>query len=261
MFSFLNNIPPVTKNILILNILFFFLTLVLEGQGLELEKILGAFYVNSPLFQPFQMATHFFMHGGFMHIFMNMWLLLMMGSYLEKLWGPKKYFVFYLISALGAFALFNGIGVYKIYELKASLGGFIDTNAIDQIIKISGSVQEAFSRTNEYLNTLPAGSSVNTEHLATYIMKCNTTIVGASGAIFGIMAAFGILFPNTEFYVYGAIPVKAKFLIGGYFLLELYLSFKGSSGDGIAHLAHVGGAIAGAIMILYWRKTDKQNFW
>ena len=237
MFSFLNNIPQVTKNILLLNILFFVFKFFFSSQGIDLDRSLGAYYVNSPNFEPYQVVTHFFMHGDFMHIFMNMWLFVMLGTFLEQLWGPKRFFIFYIASALGAFALYNIIGVYQIHEIQ------LENNI------------------NEYLVTLPNNGSVDINSLTRYISYTNTPLVGASGAVFGIMAAFAILFPNTEFMIYFAIPVKAKFLVGGYFLWELYKSFNGTPGDNVAHLAHVGGAIVGAIIILYWRKTDKKHFW
>jgi len=106
MFSFLNNIPQVTMNILILNVMFFVLTYFSAGQDIDLIRTLGAYYVNSPLFKPFQVVTHFFMHGGLLHIFLNMWLFVMLGSFLERLWGPKRFFIFYVSCALGAFSLF-----------------------------------------------------------------------------------------------------------------------------------------------------------
>ena len=117
----LNNIPQVTKNILILNIMFFVATLILETQGINLISQFGAHYVNSTLFQPFQIVTHFFMHGNLLHIFFNMWLFVMLGAYLEKIWGPKRFFIFYIATALGAFGLYNIIGVYELEVLKDKL--------------------------------------------------------------------------------------------------------------------------------------------
>ena len=114
MFSFLSSIPQVTKNILLLNVMFYVVTEVLELQGINLRGALGAHYVNSPLFQPYQIVTHFFMHGDFFHIFFNMWLFIMLGGFLERLWGPKRFFIFYIASAMGAFALYNAIGVYQL---------------------------------------------------------------------------------------------------------------------------------------------------
>jgi membrane associated rhomboid family serine protease len=244
MLSFLNNIPQVTKNILILNVLFFLATLVFESKGIYLIESLGAHYINSPRFEPYQIITHFFMHAGIWHLFMNMYLFVILGSYLERLWGEKRFFIFYVASAMGAFVLYNSIGMYELMQVKK------------QIISLGYDLSEI----NKYvlLNQIPVRDTNLFSHYADMV---NTPMVGASGAVFGIMAAFAILFPNTEFMIYFAIPVKAKFLVGGYFLWELYNSIYVTPGDNVAHLAHVGGAIVGAAIILYWRKRDKKNFW
>jgi membrane associated rhomboid family serine protease len=235
----LNNLPQVTKNLLILNILFFAASWFLGAQDINLISKFGAHYVNSPLFEPFQVVTHFFMHANFIHIFFNMWIFIMLGGYLEKIWGPNRFFIFYILCALGAFALFNVIGVYEIEALKT------------QIIDQGHSIRE--------INRLE--SFTNNELINQYLVMINTPMVGASGAIFGVMAAFAILFPNTEFRLYFAIPIKAKWFVGAYFLFEVYQSYLNESGDSTAHLAHVGGAVVGAIIVLFWRKKDRNNFW
>lgn len=235
----LNNLPQVTKNLLILNIMFFAASWFLGAQDINLISKFGAHYVNSPLFEPFQVVTHFFMHANFIHIFFNMWIFIMLGGYLEKIWGPKRFFIFYILCALGAFALFNVIGVYEIEALKT------------QIIDQGHSIRE--------INRLE--SFTNNELINQYLVMINTPMVGASGAIFGVMAAFAILFPNTEFRLYFAIPIKDKWFVGAYFLFEVYQSYLNESGDSTAHLAHVGGAVVGAIIVLFWRKKDRNNFW
>ena len=245
-----NNLPQVTKNILILNIVFFLATFILETQGIDLISSFGAHYVNSVLFKPFQIVTHFFMHGGILHIFFNMWMFVMLGAYLEHIWGPKRYFIFYLASAMGAFALYNAIGVYQITELKHQLALHYSIQEIDNIIN-SGSVDQINALIQQHYSVA----------LEKYIALSYTPMVGASGAISGLMAAFAILFPNTEFRLYFAIPVKAKYLVTAYFLFDLYMAWQNEAGDNTAHLAHVGGAIVGAIIVLIWRKTDKKNFW
>jgi len=256
MFQILNNLPQVTKNILILNIIFFILTYLQPN----LTGLLGTYYITSPLFEPFQLITHFFMHGGFFHLFLNMWLFVMLGAFLERLWGPKRFFTFYILSAVGAFLLYNTMGVYQIAEIKTQLSN-IDFDILDNILTSSrGSESELINNANQYLNTVNLNYG-DIDLIGKYISLVNTPLVGASGAVFGIMAAFAILFPNTEFLLYFAIPVKAKYLVGGYFLWELYQSFNGTPGDNVAHLAHVGGAVVGAVLILFWRKNDKQNFW
>ncbi len=254
MFQLLNNLPQVTKNILILNVLFYLATLLNPG----LENILGTYYITSPFFQPYQLITHFFMHGGFFHLFLNMWLFVMLGAFLERLWGPKRFFTFYIASAIGAFLLYNSMGVYQIALIKQQLSN-IDFETLNAILKNSDH-GALIDNVNQYLDNVNLNYG-DVDLIGKYISLVNTPLVGASGAVFGIMAAFAILFPNTEFLLYFAIPVKAKYLVGGYFLWELYQSFNGTPGDNVAHLAHVGGAVVGAVIILFWRKKDKQNFW
>jgi membrane associated rhomboid family serine protease len=243
----LNNLPQVTKNIILLNIMFFVATWVLEFQGIHLKETLGAHYINSPLFKPFQIVTHFFMHGGFFHILFNMYLFAILGAYLEHIWGPKRFFIFYISTALGAFALYNIMGVIDVMELKAMI--------IDQGFSISEINQLIINNDRDAL------LATNSAAVIGYAQESFTPMVGASGAIFGVMAAFAILFPNTEFRLYFAIPVKAKYFVAAYFLIEVYLSFQNNANDSTAHLAHVGGAIVGAIIVLFWRKADRSNFW
>ena len=258
MFSFLNSIPQVTKNILLLNVMFYVITEVLELQGINLRGTLGAHYVNSPLFQPFQIVTHFFMHGDVFHIFFNMWLFIMLGGFLERLWGPKRFFIFYIASAMGAFALYNALGVYQLIELSNIIGSKVNMDEFNLIISQSEGLDELNSNLTQFFQNVP---NINIEAVREYISLSYTPMVGASGAIFGVMAAFAVLFPNTEFMLYFAIPVKAKYLVGAYFLIEVYQAFQNQANDPVAHLAHIGGAIVGVILVLIWRKQDKANFW
>lgn len=256
------NIQPVTKNILLLNIAMFVLTLFFEyqGGGVNLGSILGAHYFGTPLFEPYQLVTHFFMHGGLLHIFMNMYILVMFGSFLERLWGPKRYFILYVASAFGAILLYNGVGFFQILELKETV------NNPDVIAAVNGLLKETHGHiTDQGLFEIAQRYGITTQTqynaLGDYVIKSIVPMVGASGAIFGLMAAFAILFPNTQLMlIFPPIPIKAKWLIGGYFVFEVYNSFQNNAGDNVAHLAHVGGAIVGAIMVLIWRRTGK-NFY
>jgi membrane associated rhomboid family serine protease len=255
------NIPQVTKNILLLNIAFFVASLVLKSQGIDLEMSLGAHYVNSPFFEPYQVVTHFFMHSAdnFLHIFFNMWLFVTLGAYLENIWGAKRFFIFYLVSAMGSFALYNMIGFIEIMQLKSMLAQQFDLEQFDFYLKHRVNVNgDLVGQISTYLTENQIRVTPNLEN---YLQKSITPMVGASGGVFGIMTAFAILFPNTEFRLYFFIPVKAKYLVSAYFLWELYLSFQHQAGDNVAHLAHIGGAVAGAILVLVWRKKDRSNFW
>jgi membrane associated rhomboid family serine protease len=255
------NIPQVTKNILLLNIAFFVASWLLKNQGIDLEMSLGAHYINSPFFEPYQVVTHFFMHdtNNLLHIFFNMWLFVTLGAYLENIWGAKRFFIFYVVSAMGSFALYNMIGFIEIMQMKSMLAQQFDLEQFDFFLKhrlnVNGDLEVQI---NSYLQD----NQINvTQYLRSYLQKSITPMVGASGGVFGIMTAFAILFPNTEFRLYFFIPVKAKYLVSAYFLWELYLSFQQQAGDNVAHLAHIGGAVAGAILVLMWRKKDRSNFW
>ncbi len=259
MFSFLNNIPQVTKNILILNVLFFLAKIVFEQQGINLTSVLGAHAIGTPLFQPYQLITHFFMHSDLMHLLLNMWMFVMLGGYLEKLWGAKRFFIFFFIAAIGAYVFENAFSLYHIYELKNTIGNNVSLTSINQIVKNYPSY-EVIQQVDIYLAQNHI-QNFNSDSILGYLNEVIVPSVGASGGVFGILAAFAILFPNTEFMIYFTFPVKAKYLVGGYFIWELYNSIYVTPGDNVAHLAHVGGAIVGAAIILFWQKTDKKNFW
>lgn len=256
------NIQPVTKNLLLLNVAMFLLMLFFEyqGQGVDLGSLLGAHYFGTPLFEPYQLVSHFFMHGGFFHILMNMYILVMFGSFLERLWGPKRYFILYIASALGAVLLYNSVGFFQILELKETIHNSNAVAALNGLLKETGGhITDA--NLMEIAQRYGITTQVQYDALGDYAIKSIVPMVGASGAIFGLLAAFAILFPNTELMlIFPPIPIKAKWLIGGYFVFEVYSSFQNNAGDNVAHLAHVGGAIVGAILVLIWRRTGK-NFY
>jgi len=260
MFSFLNNIPQVTKNFLLLNVLLFVLMqLFLTSGGIDLSRYLAAHYIGTPLFEPYQVITHMFMHSpiDIMHIIFNMLLLVMFGAHLERLWGPKRFFIFYFAAGFGAFAIDNIVNGIKIYEMKQTLAAAnVNIESLNNlIINIKGMSNQSI---NETYSQIIQGASAY-EAASEYINLSLLSGVGASGAIFGLLAAFAILFPNTELYLmFIPIPIKAKYLIGVYVLYELYNSF--AANDNINHLAHIGGALVGAIIVLIWRKRSR-NFY
>lgn len=245
MFSFLNGIPQVTRNILILNILMFLLTLFFEKQGIDLNMILGVHYVNSPLFEPYQIVSHFFMHQGFLHLFFNMLLLVMLGRYLEHEWGAKKFFIFYMACGLGSFALYNAIGVGALMDLKHQITAInIDISEVDNFIR-QGRIRELWLN----LSNNPVGQEI----VLQYYIKSYGIASGASGAVFGVLVAFAILFPHVRFMIYFLFPIKAWVLAILYVGYELMNALQPTVGDNVGHLAHLGGAITGAIIAYFWR--------
>lgn len=250
------NIPPVIKNLLLLNIVVFIGIAVMESKGVYLRNILSAYPINSPSFNPYQIISHMFVHADLGHIFFNMVALVIFGSILEKVWGPKRFFIFYLASGIGAFLLYQSIAMFQIHQLNEVLiaKGY-DPNILYYDIKNSMSMY------SQQVKFYPTNNPDIDFKIAKLISLYTSGAQGASGAIFGVSAGFAILFPNTQIQLlFPPIPIRAKYLIGGYFAIELYLSFQKIEGDHIAHLAHVGGAIVGAILVLIWRRTGK-NFY
>lgn len=222
--SFFSNIPTVVKNLLIINVIFFIATLVFQNMGIQLAYYLGAFYFNSPFFKIWQPITYMFMHGGWTHIFFNMFALYMFGPAIEYYMGSKRFFNYYFITGLGALALQMLVQAIEVHGI---LGSFI----FDQNIQ--------YNLTPENLQKIQAIYS--------------EPMVGASGAIFGVLVAFGVLYSETSLYImFIPIPVKAKYAVIGYIVVELYLGLSQHQGDSVAHFAHLGGALFGYILLKFW---------
>lgn len=238
------HIPPVVKNLLIINVLFFAAKFVMKNAGIDLDYVLGAFYFDSQFFRVWQLISYMFMHGDFMHIFFNMFALFMFGGVIESRWGTKRFINFYLITGLGAVALQMGVQAYEVYQITGSVihnPVTVDLAANMAQIRIPGISEEA-------KNTL--------------IGIYGFPMVGASGAIFGLLVAFGMLYPNTEMYImFIPIPVKAKYIIPVYILVELSLGVARVPGDSVAHYAHLGGALLGFILVKLWKDKDNNRFY
>jgi membrane associated rhomboid family serine protease len=239
--SFLGGIPPVVKNLLILNTLMLLLTYIIEyGSGIDLKKILGLYYFASPNFHPFQIITHMFMHDGIMHLVLNMYALWMFGSILETKWGGKRLFVYYFITGLGAAFLYVLVNYIQIQNIIAKL----EPADVDMVLKNGAGI---IAQEKNYME--PLFGKLN--------LLINMPVVGASGAIFGLLLAFGMLFPNVPLMlIFFPVPIKAKYFVLGYGLIELYSGLMNSPGDNVAHFAHLGGMIFGFILIKIWAKTS-----
>jgi len=243
------NMPNVVKNLLIINVLFFLATFVMEKQGIFLGELLGLHYFDSPDFKPFQIVTHFFMHGGIIHIFFNMFSLVMLGSHLERMWGPKRFLLFYFITAIGAALLHQTVLAIEIYNASGTF-----TPISDGIILCTSADEPGMMFCTDLSGQL------NKDQLS-YSIGAYGNVVGASGAIYGLIMAFAYLFPNTEFMLmFPPIPIKAKWLALLLALYALYMGAQNSEGDSVAHYAHLGGMLFGFIMIRIWQR-DKQNFY
>ncbi len=234
-----NILPPIVKNLLIINGLFFLAMLAFQSAfQIDLSKYLGLHYIASENFSPFQFVTYMFMHGGMGHIFFNMFALWMFGKTLEEVWGPKRFLTYYLVTGIGAAVIQTIITFVRIQSIEASL----TADLIDVVYREGGSVLEQ-------------GMNYQNLAMAKLNMLINTTTVGASGAVFGLLLAFGMLFPNAVIYLYFAIPIKAKWFVMIYGAIELYSGIANNPSDNVAHFAHLGGMIFGFFLIKYWKRN------
>lgn len=241
-FSYL---PLVVKNLLIINGLFFLATLVLKEQfGIDLEERLGLHYPSSPAFRPYQIVTYMFMHGSFMHVFFNMFALWMFGNTLENLWGSKRFLTYYMITGIGAAVIQLLVTYLRLAPLYSQISSPEELN----LIMTKG--YDILQSGQNFIN--PVDGQIN--------ILINSATIGASGAVFGILLAFGMLFPNTMLYIYFAIPIKAKWFVILYGAVELFSGIANSADDNVAHFAHLGGMLFGFIMIKYWQKKGKHFY-
>jgi len=238
-----NAIPPVVKNLIIINSLMLLATYVLEMKGIDLANLLGLHYIQSPDFRPYQLVTHMFMHGGIWHLVFNMFALWMFGRVLESVWGPKRFFIYYFVTGLGAAVFYSFVNFIEFQYFASKM--------------LPETVQMVMTQGAEILNQ---GKNFSDPLAGKLNLILNVPTVGASGAVFGILLGFGMLFPNTELMLlFPPIPIKAKYFVAGYGAIELFSGIA-NSGDNIAHFAHLGGMLFGFILIKYWNKKTT-NFY
>ena len=217
----MNSMPTMTKNLLIVNFLAFIATWVLEMRGVDLTSLLGLHFFLASDFRLYQFVTYMFLHGSLTHIFFNMFALWMFGSVIERVWGPKKFLFYYICCGIGA--------------------GFVQ-----ELVQYASYMYEGIAA-YQYVNA--GGVQMSTD---AYINLWTT--IGASGAVYAILLAFGMIFPNERLFIIPfPFPIKAKWLVLGYIAIELFSAMSGP-GDGVAHMAHLGGMLFGFLLIRYWQK-------
>jgi len=251
---------------MIINVLMLFATFISESFGVDLNELLGLHHWSSDLFSPHQFVTYMFMHGGLMHLVFNMFALWMFGRVLEQVWGPKKFLIYYMATGIGA-------AVLQMLVISIELSGAEDAV---QNIRNSGSPEAFAAFLDSYIPISRQGAlqdllaawilnpnSIEYQNQAVSIagqileMKRNLTTVGASGSVYGILLAFGMLFPNTMLMlIFPPIPIKAKYFVIGFGAIELYMGFANNPADNVAHFAHLGGMLFGFILIKYWKKNS-----
>lgn len=220
----MNNIPTITKNLLIVNVVVFLATYLFRTMGVDLNNVLGLHFFLAPDFHIYQLFTYMFAHGGFSHIFFNMFALWMFGCIVERTWGPKKFLTYYIVCGVGA-GLFQELAQFAQFYFIAS--EHIPHFTLAQTMKVA---------------------NANAAFLNLW------TTVGASGAVYGILLAFGMLYPEERIFIFPLpVPIKAKWFVMGYAAIELFMAYS-STGDGVAHLAHLGGMVFGFFLIRYWRR-------
>jgi membrane associated rhomboid family serine protease len=237
--SFLSNITPVVKKLLIINAGVLLLAFLYTAtSGVEATHVIGLFYVKSEAFRPFQIVTHMFMHANFIHLFFNMYALWLFGQILERVWGGKRFLIYYLITGFGAAALH----FFVVYLRSEALMADMSAEEINLVLERG---HNAILSQKNFVNS----------QMAELNGMINVPTVGASGAVFGVLLAFGMFFPNIELYfIFIPVPIKAKYLVIGYGALELFNGIANTPGDNIAHFAHLGGMLFGFILIKIWGK-------
>ena len=255
----LQQLPMVVRNLIIINVLVFLLTYTLGLRGINLDDYLALHYWQSPLFRWWQIFTHMFMHGSISHIFFNMFALWMFGRILENVWGAQRFLLFYLVCGLGA--AFCHLGVLT-FEYTSFYNAFVHYQQNPTFAEYTRFINHYGLTENSLSGGWSTEGSIKGIQDYYYNVKINEATVGASGAIFGLLFAFGYLFPNTELFIYFIpIPIKAKWFVAGYALLELSQGLYNSAGDNIAHFAHLGGMLFAFILLRLWNNKIRNRFY
>lgn len=261
-------IPPAVMVILIINAAIYLLIDVMAPQfGINLVDKLAMHLPGSEHFSVYQYITHMFTHEEFWHMFFNMFAVYMFGRILETVWGTKRFIFYYIVTGLGAAALHSLVSWWGVHNMQEQYQAFITTPdaglLADFLRKYRGGVPANFS---EIFDGITNGSATAIEYgklIYEKVIQVNLNVgtIGASGAVFGILLAFGMLFPNTElFLMFIPIPIKAKYFVIGYGLIELFFGLRNAPGDNIAHFAHLGGMLFGYFLVRYWRKHSKRFY-
>lgn len=266
-------LPPVIKNLIIINGLVLMAQYTGEMWGYRqwITDFFALHSVQSSLFRPHQLVTHLFMHGDFFHFLFNMFALWMFGNLLENLWDSKRFLIFYLLCGLGAAALHLFTLALEFHALETEVTAFLSRTTPEELnvfLKSNPSVFRHFNGLEiaKLQHAWPADpQNPNYIDIARTLVKefektsRDVPTVGASGAVFGCLAAFGYLFPNTLIYIYFFFPIKAKWFVILYAAAELWMGIRNSGGN-VAHFAHLGGALIGFLLVVYWNKKNRNKF-
>jgi membrane associated rhomboid family serine protease len=250
------------RNLLIINVVVF----ILQGSIFN-PSVFALYHFGSDYFNPIQFVTHMFLHADWAHLFSNMFTLFMFGPMLERFWGTQRFLIFFLITGVGASLFYSGVRAYELYEIRQDTISYIESpspiafnNFIDEHER-EGAGQElaALMKKNPEVTEYTYQSKLIVRKV--YEKNLNGLMLGASGAVFGILMAFGMLFPNLELMLlFFPVPIKAKYFVLGLGALELYLGVNRVQGDNVAHFAHLGGALFAYILIKMWGRNDYREY-
>jgi membrane associated rhomboid family serine protease len=258
-------LTPMVRNLLLITVAAYLIPSILGWS--RINAYLGLWHISSPNFQPYQFFTYMFAHGGFMHLLFNMLGLIFLAPMLEQFWGPKRFLTFYLITGIGAGIFYEGVKYAQTIPMKNKMEEYTaNPNPDDFAVYMAKYAPQHYNGLYDFIEYYSEHPAEGRRQSISYVEQVyaaviNVPMVGASGAIYGILMAFGMLFPNTQLMLlFPPIPIKAKYfvlILGGF---AIYSQLMNSGGDNVAHLAHLGGMLFAFIMIKIWAK-DKRNFY
>ena len=258
-------LTPMVKNLLLITVAAYLIPSILGWS--RINAFLGLWHISSPNFQPYQFFTYMFAHGGFMHLLFNMLGLIFLAPMLEQFWGPKRFLTFYLITGIGAGVFYEGVKYAQTIPMKNKMEEYTaNPNPDDFAVYMAKYAPQHYNGLYDFIEYYSEHPAEGRRQSISYVEQVyasviNIPMVGASGAIYGILMAFGMLFPNTQLMLlFPPIPIKAKYfvlILGGF---AIYSQLMNSGGDNVAHLAHLGGMLFAFIMIKIWAR-DKRNFY
>jgi len=254
-------LTPAAKNILIINGIIFILSDFIGLRSYIIESF-GMRYFHSENFQPYQILTYMWVHGGFGHLFSNMFSVLIFAPILERVWGSKKFLIYYLATGIGAGILYSGINYYENYSFEVKVKSYEQNPSPESFRKlVLNNSSEYYNQLYDFIDSYEQNPSNSNDNLSIAYandllkVKSDVPMVGASGAVFGILLAFAMLFPNMELMLlFLPIPVKAKYVVLVYGIYELWSEINRMPGDNVAHFAHLGGMLIGYLILKYWKR-------
>ena len=255
------HLTPAAKNILIINGIIFILSDFIGLRSYIIESF-GMRYFHSENFQPYQILTYMWVHGGFGHLFSNMFSVFVFAPILEKVWGSKKFLIYYLATGIGAGILYSGINYYENYSFEVKVKSYEQNPSPESFRKlVLNNSSEYYNQLYDFIDSYEQNPSNSNDNLSIAYandllkVKSDVPMVGASGAVFGILLAFAMLFPNMELMLlFLPIPVKAKYVVLVYGIYELWSEINRMPGDNVAHFAHLGGMLIGYLILKYWKR-------